>query len=755
MDQYDAKHGADQLAELEKELGPLPVTITNTSRGADSPSRQHFFLLPENVELVAKAAPDIDILQHGHRYAVAAPSNHPDTGNPYTWYDSEGAPIDGIPDIGDFEMLPDAWLERLRAPEAAVHGGFDGEVQEWMDSLIQGEPDGLVRSMLRAVPSTDFDHDEMIRLVFHAVRLGAELHPGVPQYVEAIYREWLRPPYDTDAYRKDIDMALTGAIRKAGALEDPVPELMPGAEALSLLPEFSPNGTEFVSMLSEVPQSFDEYEHTEARRILIREILSADIPGQAALTIVWNSRLGEDFRKDKYGVEKLWREVMLVKSFPVTATLAVNETVEPAPERTGSGVKFLTDAEYAYLQDQGDWFGTHYLDWVRRRVPVFNGPYHRMALWLVLSLVFSEQGHTRTPSKKHNLSLYGMTLGQSTTGKTESFDLAEQVLDAYYRKDDSPYVGNLSKMSPNGLHRALLMRDGRSSLVRSDEAQGLLSQVKGDSWQNALLPDLADYYEGRVRPMQKTGDREASGMSATGNVVAHLTGIEHDVFENLEIPQWKSGLLLRFVWAIGDPYDESGENFEERQFEGEDGEDFDMMPKQWAAEFSAARAMNEAIGPNRFVRYDEDALDRHTELNRQVTAVIRPHRRYEEVLRGAKTRFMMSVRKAATIVALCEASETVTLRHELIAVAQAEEWLGSMIKALDRTAETQFERETEEVYKMVVKEPGAELPKDAVYKAFKPMERADRILRQLAAENRVEEKHYKERGHVLVARVTA
>ncbi|MFW1499220.1 hypothetical protein ACEWBF_22880, partial [Vibrio parahaemolyticus] len=49
VDAYGDKQGDLQLTELEAKLGPLPLTPSSTSRGADSPARQYFFLLHEPI----------------------------------------------------------------------------------------------------------------------------------------------------------------------------------------------------------------------------------------------------------------------------------------------------------------------------------------------------------------------------------------------------------------------------------------------------------------------------------------------------------------------------------------------------------------------------------------------------------------------------------------------------------------------------------------------------------------------------------
>lgn len=121
-DPAEGKHGRDSLDKAERELGALPDTWTSTSWGPDSPRRHHFYKIPVGFSVrlsegrfVKRFGPDVDIVHAGHRYAVVAPSVHPDNGQPYLWYRPDGTPGGRyLPSrTDDLAELPQAWLDFL------------------------------------------------------------------------------------------------------------------------------------------------------------------------------------------------------------------------------------------------------------------------------------------------------------------------------------------------------------------------------------------------------------------------------------------------------------------------------------------------------------------------------------------------------------------------------------------------------------------------------------------------------------------
>ncbi|MGH9001511.1 MAG: bifunctional DNA primase/polymerase [Acidimicrobiia bacterium] len=120
---YDADlykpEGRHTHAELVARCGPLPATWVSTSR--DDGSGISFYRIPGGVKLHGGFG-GVEIIQRHHRYAVVAPSVHPDTGRPYRWITPDGdISVDG-PRPEDLPWLPEVWLEALREQPAAPAG---------------------------------------------------------------------------------------------------------------------------------------------------------------------------------------------------------------------------------------------------------------------------------------------------------------------------------------------------------------------------------------------------------------------------------------------------------------------------------------------------------------------------------------------------------------------------------------------------------------------------------------------------------
>ncbi|MEQ1698905.1 MAG: bifunctional DNA primase/polymerase [Ilumatobacteraceae bacterium] len=119
VDQYDAKRGADTLADLEARFGPLPPTMKSSSRG-DGPSGIRFLTVPAGVMFPGVLGEGIEVVQHHHRYAVVYPSTHPKTGATYKWWTPMMVETSTIPRVVELAALPTAWIEGLRVRPVEV-----------------------------------------------------------------------------------------------------------------------------------------------------------------------------------------------------------------------------------------------------------------------------------------------------------------------------------------------------------------------------------------------------------------------------------------------------------------------------------------------------------------------------------------------------------------------------------------------------------------------------------------------------------
>ena len=174
VDHYGAKTGADTIAEAETTLGPLPPTWRATSR-PDTPSGIRLYRVPEG--LAWRDLPSVEAIHRGHRYAVVAPSIHPE-GRGYVWVDPAGnvhTDADSAPRPEDLPALPAAWVEHLSRP-ASTSGTADpveaDAVAVAIAAMPTGEPCRCVQLAAGKVLVT-----------------GAGVHPGYLPAVLAVLRQ--------------------------------------------------------------------------------------------------------------------------------------------------------------------------------------------------------------------------------------------------------------------------------------------------------------------------------------------------------------------------------------------------------------------------------------------------------------------------------------------------------------------------------------------------------------------------------------
>ena len=195
VDNYGTKPGSATLARLEDDLGPLPDTAMSTSR-TDGVSGIRFYRLPEPVKLIG-ALPGIEIIQRHHRYAVVAPSIHPE-GREYRWIGPGGEIID-VPNVDDLPELPAAWVDHLRADNhtprqrQALAAGVDvaPAVERALGAAMIGMHQGT-------------RHDTTLRGVVALTRLADQGYPGADGAIRTLEATFLAA-VTADGSRTDRD----------------------------------------------------------------------------------------------------------------------------------------------------------------------------------------------------------------------------------------------------------------------------------------------------------------------------------------------------------------------------------------------------------------------------------------------------------------------------------------------------------------------------------------------------------------------
>lgn len=265
VDQYDDKHGADNLAELEDELGTLNLhnVVRSTRRGIDSRSAQYFFKVPKGYEYNGYACDNVEIVQAHHRFSAVYPSIVDDM--QYRWYLGQNEAE--IPNVEDLPWLPEAWLKHLikgNAKEADPKADprSYNDAMAWLENrVLDGEPEPLEVAWEKGSR-----HDTM-RDKVHALVQGAvfEGKPGLMPAIKELREEFEK--VKPEAPSNEFADAVVGSVAKAeGAISegDPVVNWKEYAEELGDLEALAiPNFNELLSLNAELRKNEDEAATTD------------------------------------------------------------------------------------------------------------------------------------------------------------------------------------------------------------------------------------------------------------------------------------------------------------------------------------------------------------------------------------------------------------------------------------------------------------------------------------------------------------
>ena len=659
--------------------------------------------------------------------------------------------------------------------------GFTGNVADWLEQVPGGSvPSQRVEELISRIPKDDFGHVEMVELVWSAVRLGSERESGIKVALEQLRAEWLRGKYDTQNNRRDFYVALTGAITKGGRVQNPVPPAALFDKARAEAEQAGAwNGITAIerevsetikkaakSEFTGAPAPSMEIEFSRARREIFETAAKAGVSPSATLGIIGKSKA---FQHSVSTLESVWFNDGEAVYHDYVESTAAEPQPEPDAELSeeekevkqaeelaeqAEAFSFLTDAEKELFDTDPAyrWWGDEYLEWVKSQLNHFNRPYHVASMWAALSVVVGPWGLVpKAGAEPLNCNLYINAQGMSSSGKSEAWNYGSKFIDVFYGIEDSPIIADAKKASALSVHRALILRDGKPSMVYSDEVQGFFEDLKKTHWQGSILSDMSDYYGGNVPPKHTMNDKEISGKRAKTKLSVYFTGIEKQTLDAIDVNMWTSGLFYRFIWTFGYPRVGGAQKLRFKTkaspsalaVSAATGAPIRTKLDDWADEFKRVQRVQEykpGWGAVREVYWDEDAIDRFNEFVDDMDKTTYAERMYSEIFVSANGRFSDSIMKVATIVALLEGSETVTLRAVRIAIKYAGPWHKSMVLAVAETSKDSFRREVDRCLEFIIRNANRQIgrkpyiQRSLIMRHFFPNEVGERILRQLTEE---------------------
>jgi hypothetical protein len=267
VDAYGLKKGRETLEKLSAEFGPLPPAWRATSRG-DGVSGIALYAVPPSLAWPGDLGAGVEVIQFRHRYALAWPSIHPDTGATYRWINPAGHDVIGaVPSPGDLAEMPESWVQGVTAgryeAETAKADLDDEQAAAWLtrragkpaDAPCRAVRDALARYVAQLQDGAHARHDVALAASTRLAHLAGDGHLGVLTALAAFQATWelalatgdKRAPTTGEWAR-----LLGGAVRIAAAehpetrggdpCDDPFHDLIPGVFSWPSSPSFSSAG---------------------------------------------------------------------------------------------------------------------------------------------------------------------------------------------------------------------------------------------------------------------------------------------------------------------------------------------------------------------------------------------------------------------------------------------------------------------------------------------------------------------------------
>jgi hypothetical protein len=297
-----------------------------------------------------------------------------------------------------------------------------------------------------------------------------------------------------------------------------------------------------------------------------------------------------------------------------------------------------------------------------------------------------------------------------------------------------------SEATPEGLVKVLGARDGLVSVLHKDEVVGMFRDFLLKNYMSGAVETMTELYDGSV-PVVIRSTKDAGNKNRAKTIFNFLgVGIRKATGEVLTKSHFESGFLARMLWSVADPQPRKPGSAD-LEFADEmsdaDKADFDAEIRQIMAPFLVTARKFSLEAPTE-LRMDAAA---HARFNKWAEQGMQLAEGYGDdgVLVPSYERMMISVLKASALLAMHDGKDTITMKHLLPALAQAELWFNDMARMANEVSSSVFERRCNDIEGFIASGDKKVRLDSATRKRFaryKPAE-YDEILRGLQAQGRV------------------
>lgn len=536
---------------------------------------------------------------------------------------------------------------------------------------------------------------------------------------------------DSPSSQKELDRILSDALKEVGSDSLAMPSW-----ALEMLPDRPPEairGKAFseleerlkdLNLGAEYVKGLRDTETATSRTLsLSRALFAGGLNAREVYSLMLKA--SANTHKNKRPASSVWADVQH----------AMEDPEQPHADMPLDRMSFLEPHEREYLDDN-PCFVDDFVAWVASKTDAPT-TFARSLAWMVLSSAYAGRGYLRFKYGPTPLNLWLLLVGETTTRKSTAKNLYLKLVHRFEAiTGEKVDIG--SDATAEAIIQTLGKRDGKTSLIHIDEVQGFFRNIYVKNYASGTLEVFTELYDGNVRVSLRATQGAGNSQRARTQFLLFGLGIRSAVAEILTKSNFESGFLARALWCVGEP---SKEALEADAFEFED-------PNHVEERDEPFEAMAEALA-DRYMDIPEP-LSMYADVvsTKRMNKWVRDLRHMADQVDGGHTlqavaqRLSESVMKAAALLALHEGSDTVTLRHALFALRQAELWVKDMLLMLQEVSSSEFERRLAEVEQYIASgknEGRTDTEVRRHFTKFRPQE-YDEIIRSLTGAGRIRKK---------------
>lgn len=465
---------------------------------------------------------------------------------------------------------------------------------------------------------------------------------------------------------------------------------------------------------------------SEALYLLYNELFRLGADDMAVYVIAEKSGLNK-WRRDNVtnAAKLLWDDVQRARAKfgnPVEGDerddMEEGTTVTVAPKAKEARVDFLTAHEKENLPRT---FVDDYLAWGTSKTDA-DKAYHVASAFTILSTVFADFGHAMPKWGPLPLNLWFMVLGSTTLSRKST--TKHLMLSVIEKLENENYTYDLgSKFTAEGLDEALRKNANRSALLHRDEIQSFMKEADAKPYLQGIKGELTELYDGKVSgKLRASGEKQDQVRKGSRVAMVLFTmGIRKQLAQYLTLDDFQSGFLTRFIYVVGnapqrtkatdyvaqadpnevkqgDPvFDRMCERMTEARLHWEDWAD--PMEKTIPVMCS-----NEAW--ERWNKFISEALDAAEGTEKS------------DVVEAAASRLSNSILKCATLLAMWDMCDEVSLKHMLAAINYCGGWFENMVEMANSISASAWKRRQDDLIAFLTAH-GGEASWAATYRTVK------------------------------------